>query len=68
MKKKYVIVGIRGEPKDFEGLPCPDNPRPDDWKDKASVWVTDNKTKLARVQGHNFAKEIVEALNQRIKQ
>ena len=66
--KQITKLRIRGikTPVDFDGLPCPDDPYPDNWKEIAWVWITDNKKKIARVRGHSFAKEIVAALNARL--
>lgn len=61
MKPDFYILGKTAQ--DFEGFPFPD-PLPKDWKDKSWVWVINRKkTHGARVQGHAFAKRIVDALN-----
>ena len=61
MKPDFYISG-KTPPQDFDGFPLPD-PRPKDWREKAWVWVVNRgKTLGARVQGHAFAKQIVDAL------
>jgi hypothetical protein len=62
MKNDFYIIGAR-TPQDFDGFPMAE-PRPKDWRDKTWVWVANRaKTCGARVQGHAFAKRIVDGLN-----